>query len=120
MGLLLGVFLGAMSDMNAPVTIVDGRDVPQAPLREQARATLRATSEKSLYWCRQFAFITGVFSGSECLVEKFRGEHDVWNEVVSGCVTGAAIQAKNGPSAAAFGCTGFAAFSLIIHPFMGH
>lgn len=120
MGLLLGVFLGAMSNDAAPVTHVGGHEVPQAPLREQMRATARATAEKSVYWCRQFAFITGVFGGSECLVEKYRGEHDVWNEVISGCVTGAAMQAKNGPSAAAFGCGGFAAFSLIIHPIMNH
>lgn len=118
MGLLLGVFLGAMSDMTPPVTIINGKDVPQAPLKEQMSTTVRATAEKSLYWCRQFAFITGVFGGSECLVEKIRGKHDVWNEVVSGCVTGAALQAKSGPQAAAIGCGGFAAFSLILHPLM--
>ena len=118
MGLLLGVFLGAMSDMTPPVTIINGKDVPQAPLKEQMATTMRATAEKSLYWCRQFAFITGVFGGSECLVEKFRGKHDVWNEVVSGCVTGAALQAKSGPTAAMMGCGGFAAFSLVLHPLM--
>ena len=118
MGLLLGVFLGAMSDMTPPVTIINGKDVPQAPLKEQMHTTLRATAEKSLYWCRQFAFITGVFGGTECLVEKYRGKHDVWNEVISGCATGAALQAKSGPSAAAIGCGGFAAFSLILHPLM--
>ena len=119
MGLLMGVFLGAMSDMTPPVTIINGKDVPQAPMKEQMRMTLRATAEKSRYWCRNFAFITGVFSGSECLVEKARGTHDVWNEVISGCVTGAAIQAKSGPQAAAMGCGGFAAFSLIIAQVMG-
>lgn len=75
MGLLMGVFLGAMSDATPPVQIVGGKDVPQAPLREQVRLTMRATADKSLYWCRNFAFITGVFSGSECLVEKYRGKH---------------------------------------------
>jgi hypothetical protein len=29
-------------------------------------------------------------------------------------------QAKSGPQAAAFGCGGFAAFSLVIDSFMGH
>jgi hypothetical protein len=61
-----------MSDATPPVMMVGGKDVPQAPLREQMRLTLRATADKSLYWCRNFAFITGVFGGSECLVEKFR------------------------------------------------
>lgn len=117
-GLIMGVFLGAMSDMTPPVTILNGKEVPQAPLKEQMRTTLRATGEKSLYWARNFAFITGVFGGSDCLVEKYRGTHDVWNEVISGCVTGAAMQAKQGPQAAAIGCGGFAAFSLIIDKVM--
>lgn len=75
MGLLMGVFLGAMSDATPPLQVIAGKDVPQAPLREQVKLTFRATADKSLYWCRNFAFITGVFGGSECLVEKFRGTH---------------------------------------------
>lgn len=89
MGLLMGVFLGAMSDATPPLQVIGGKDVPQAPLREQVKLTMRATADKSLYWCRNFAFITGVFGGSECLVEKYRGTHDRWNSVASGCITGA-------------------------------
>ena len=119
MGLLMGVFLGAMSDATPPVQVIGGKDVPQAPFKEQLRTTLRATADKSLYWCRNFAFITGVFTGSECLVEKYRGTHDVWNSVVGGCITGATLQAKSGPQSAAIGCGGFAAFSLVIDSVMG-
>lgn len=120
MGLLMGVFLGAMSDATPPVQFIAGKEVPTQPLRDQMKLTLRATANKSLYWCKNFAFITGVFGGSECLVEKYRGKHDVWNSVVSGCLTGAALQAKSGPQAAAVGCGGFAAFSLAIDSVMGH
>ncbi|KAL7576344.1 hypothetical protein ACA910_018160 [Epithemia clementina (nom. ined.)] len=120
MGLLMGVFLGALSDATPPVQVIGGKEVPQAPLREQMKVVFRATADKSLFWCRNFAFITGVFGGSECLVEKYRGKHDVWNSVMSGCITGAALQAKQGPQAAAFGCGGFAAFSLVIDNVMGH
>ncbi len=119
-GVITGIFLGAMGDMSPPVTVIDGKEVPQAPLKEQMRTTLRATKEKSLSWARSFAFITGVFAGSDCLVEKYRGKHDVWNSVLSGCATGAAMQAKSGPQASAVGCAGFAAFSLIIDKVMGH
>ena len=119
MGLVMGVFMGALTDMSPPMTVFEGRDVPQAPLREQMLATMRATADKSIYWCRQFAFIMGVFGGSECLVEKYRGKHDVWNAVASGCVTGVAMQAKSGPQASAIGCGRFAAFSLIIDSVMG-
>lgn len=115
----MGVFLGAMSDASPPVQVIAGKDVPQAPLKEQMRVTMRATADKSLYWCRNFAFITGVFGGSECLVEKYRGKTDVWNSVLSGCITGAAMQAKSGPQSAAIGCGGFAAFSLVIDSIMG-
>ena len=119
-GILMGVFIGAMSDMNPPLSVVNGKEVPQAPLKEQMRTAMRSTAEKSLYWSRNFAFITGVFGGSECLVEKYRGTHDVWNSVISGCITGAAMQAKQGPQAAAMGCGGFAAFSLVIDKVMGN
>jgi hypothetical protein len=120
MGLLMGIFLGAMSDPTPPVQIIGGKEVPQAPLREQMKVSFRATAEKSLYWSRNFAFITGIFGGTDCLVEKYRGKHDGWNSIVSGCVAGAAIQAKAGPQSAAFGCAGFAAFSAAIDAFMGH
>ena len=49
-GLLMGVFLGAMSDMTPPVTIINGKEVPTAPLKEQMRTTMRATGEKCIYW----------------------------------------------------------------------
>ena len=119
-GLVMGVFLGAMSDMTPPVTVIGGKEVPQAPLREQMRTTMRATGDKCIYWSRNFAFITGVFGGTECLVEKYRGKHDVWNSAIGGCVTGAALQAKQGPQAAAIGCGGFAAFSLVIDSVFPH
>jgi import inner membrane translocase subunit TIM22 len=119
MGLVMGVFLGALSDATPPVQVINGKEIPVAPMREQIKVTFRATADKSLYWCKNFAFITGVFGGSECLVEKYRGKHDVWNSVASGCITGAALQAKQGPQAAALGCGGFAAFSLVIDSFMG-
>jgi mitochondrial import inner membrane translocase subunit TIM22 len=119
MGLLMGVFLGAMSDATPVVTTIYGKDIPQAPISEQMKVVSRLTWQKSLYWCKSFAFLTGVFGGSECLVEKYRGKHDVWNPVISGCITGAALQAKSGPGAAAMGCGGFAAFSLVIDTVMG-
>jgi len=49
-----GSIHGSLTDMTPPVTMIGG-----APIREQMRTTLRATADKFLYWCRQFAFITG-------------------------------------------------------------
>jgi import inner membrane translocase subunit TIM22 len=53
-----------------------------------------------------------VFGATDYLVEKYHATHDVWNSVISGCITGAAMQAKQGPQAAALGCGGFVVFSL--------
>ena len=119
MGLLMGLFLGAMSDTAPPIQVIAGKEVPQAPFREQLRVVARATSERSIHWCKNFAFISGVFAGTDCLVEKYRGKHDVRNAVASGCITGAALQARQGPQAAAIGCGGFALFSLGAEQVMG-
>jgi hypothetical protein len=37
-----------------------------------------------------------MFSGLECASEKARGVHDVGNELVAGCATGAALAAGQG------------------------
>ena len=61
-----------------------------------------------------------MFSGCDCLFEKWRGKHDVINGSLSGCATGAVLAAKQGPSAACVGCAGFAAFSVAIDALMQH
>lgn len=55
----------------------------------------------------------------DCVVEKYRGKHDAYNAVISGCGVGAALSAKQGPQAACLGCVGFAAFSGIMEVVMG-
>lgn len=55
----------------------------------------------------------------ECIVEKYRAKHDVWNPVISGCVVGASLSAKAGPQAACFGCVGFSAFSFLMDAVLG-
>lgn len=42
MGFVFGLFLGAMGDMQ-PLRMINGREVPQAPLREQVRWKLCAS-----------------------------------------------------------------------------
>ncbi|EGB05419.1 hypothetical protein AURANDRAFT_8485, partial [Aureococcus anophagefferens] len=78
------------------------------------RIAWRALGDKALWYCKSFAVITALFSGCDCLFEKFRGKHDVVNGGLSGCATGAVLAAKQGPQAAGIGCAGFAAFSVAI------
>jgi import inner membrane translocase subunit TIM22 len=118
MGSVLGVFLGAMGDVS-PIQVVQGREVPMGPAREQLRASFKATASKSMGWFKTFGVMSALFGGVECLIEKQRAKHDVWNPVVSGCVVGATLAAKAGPAAACAGCAGFAGFSFVIDKVMG-
>ena len=84
------------------------------PMREQFRRGMKEMGSQSRSWGRNFMVIGGVFSCSECFVEKTRGRHDRWNPIYGGCITGAALAANAGPQAMALGCGGFAAFSAAI------
>eukprot|EP01031_Cornospumella_fuschlensis_P039045 gene39045-47505_t len=119
MGVGLGLFMGAMSGDVSPIQIVNGREVPPAPLREQLRSAYKSTLSKSAGWAKNFGILTALFGGVECVIEKYRGKHDVWNPVISGCAVGGAMAAKGGPAAACIGCAGFAGFSLVIDKVMG-
>ena len=104
--------MGAMGDVS-PIQIAQGREVPQAPLREQVRAAWKGTANKAGSWGRSFGVLTALFGGVECVIEQHRATHDVWNAVFSGCAVGATLSAKSGPAAACVGCIGFGTFSLI-------
>jgi mitochondrial import inner membrane translocase subunit TIM22 len=97
MGLGLGVFMGAMGDSSS-IQIINGREVPQAPLREQMRSAMRATGAKSLGMGKTFGTLTALIGGVECVIEKYRAKHDAWNAVLSGCAVGGSLAAKSGPA----------------------
>jgi import inner membrane translocase subunit TIM22 len=118
MGLGLGVFMGAMGDVS-PIQVLNGREVPVAPFREQLRTAYKSTGVKSIGWAKSFGVLTALFGGIECLIEKYRGKHDVFNPMLSGCAVGATLSAKGGPAAACIGCLGFGGFSLVIDKVMG-
>jgi import inner membrane translocase subunit TIM22 len=70
--------------------------------------------KSSLWYGKSFGVVGFLFAGSECLLEKGRGRTDIWNNVGGGCMAGAVMAHKGGPSAMIIGCSGFAAFSLVI------
>jgi mitochondrial import inner membrane translocase subunit TIM22 len=96
-GGLIGAVFGAMGDVS-PIQTVKGREVPQAPLREQMRAAFKSTGGKVSGWARNFGILTALFGGVECVIEKYRAKHDVWNPVLSGCIVGGTLAAKGGPA----------------------
>lgn len=108
-----------MASQQAYILHPSGKEAPQAPVLDQMRVSYRAIGRRALGMGSSFATITCVFSGIECIVEKYRAKHDAVNGAVSGCAAGAALSAKSGPAAACMGCVGFAAFSVAIEAIMG-
>ena len=55
-----------------------------------------------------------LFAGSECVVEKMRAKHDIYNSIYAGCAAGGALAHSAGPKGMCLGCVSFAAFSGFI------
>jgi import inner membrane translocase subunit TIM22 len=115
----MGALGGEMSSQQQYLMHTSGKEPPQAPIIDQMRVSYRAVGKRALGMGASFATITCVFTGIECIVEKYRAKHDMLNGAVSGCAAGAAMSAKSGPTAACMGCVGFAAFSVAIEAIMG-
>jgi len=60
LGVGLGVFMGAMGDVS-PIVIINGKEVPIAPLREQMRGAYKSTIAKSVGWAKNFGILTALF-----------------------------------------------------------
>lgn len=98
MGVVVGLVFGTMGGMQPGAMLMPG--VPEPPRkawRHEIRDSLRQTRYKARSWAKNFAFISGTYSGVECVVEKIRGRHDVINSVGAGCITGAGLAVSSGP-----------------------
>ena len=71
-------------------------------------------------YAKGFGAMGALFAGSECVIEKMRARHDMYNSIYAGCTTGALLAHSGGPKAMCIGCASFAAFSALIDRFMGH
>jgi hypothetical protein len=60
LGVGLGIFMGAMGDPS-PIVIINGKEVPIAPLREQMRSAYKSTISKSVGWAKNFGVLTALF-----------------------------------------------------------
>lgn len=74
------------------------------------------------WYCRTYAkgfgAVGALFAGSECVIEKTRAKHDIYNSMYAGCFAGGTLAASAGPKAACAGCLTFGAFSAIIDKFL--
>ncbi|KAJ2766643.1 Mitochondrial import inner membrane translocase subunit tim22 [Coemansia nantahalensis] len=89
-----------------------------ASTKQQIRTVFRDMGAKSLASAKNFAIMAAIFSGSECMIESYRGRNDLYNSVAAGCVTGGTLAVRTGPRGMAAGCAGFAAFSVAIDWYM--
>src|ERR1700712_451154 len=88
------------------------------PMRTQLKLGLKDMGKQSFSSAKNFGKVGAIFAGTECCIEGYRAKNDLANGVLAGCITGGALAAPAGPQAAAFGCAGFAAFSLAIDSYM--
>ena len=120
LGFAFGLFLSS-SDWNQTDEFL------KLSTRKQIQLTIKDMGQKSHAGAKHWSKLGATFGESianlafsECVLESYRGKHDIWNSISAGCVSGAAISAKNGPQAMAFGCAGFAAFSAAIDLVLKH
>lgn len=120
MGAATGFVLGGYGSIAPPVTLPGVPEPPSIPMKWQLRENWLSTARRARKWGRNMGAVTIIFSGVECMIEKYRGRHDILNGTSAGCITGAALASKQGPVAMCFGCAGFAAFSAAMESFLGH
>lgn len=48
-------------------------------------------------YAKGFGAVGAIFAGSECVIEKMRAKHDMYNSVYAGCFTGGVLAARAGP-----------------------
>lgn len=117
MGVLMGLVFGTM-DNDAHLTGEQGNKTKTA--KQQILATAKSAGQKSWSYAKTFAAMGALYSGSECVIEKARAKHDIYNSAYAGCFTGGALAARAGWQAAGIGCASFAAFSVMIDKVLDH
>eukprot|EP00955_Chlamydomonas_euryale_P078694 363193-Chlamydomonas_euryale.AAC.12 len=97
-------------------------DGPMSDTPKSTRMVLREMAynmrTKSVSYAKAFALFGSVYSFNECVIEKFRAKHDIWNTALAGCATGAMIAHGGGPQAMCFACAGIGAFNIAIDRFL--
>ena len=123
LGVVWGVFTTSMGTGVNSFGVQPGQpgwvDPATLTTRESLRLTYRDMARASKSSARSFGLIGGVYTATECTIEKARGRHDLTNAIAAGCLTGGMLAARGGPQATAIGCAGFAAFGYAMDRFMG-
>lgn len=117
-GVALGLFFAALENSHG------GMDGPMSDTPKTTRMVLREMAwnmrEKSVSYAKAFALFGSIYSFNECVLEKFRAKHDMWNPALAGCATGAMLAHGGGPKAMCIGCGAIGAFNIAIERFLNH
>merc|ERR1712232_99938 len=111
LGLLMGGFMHTMQPMNVDTTLGTW---------DQLRLSYKGFGSACTRMSRNFAKVGCIYAGVECFMERERAVRDIPNAMYAGCITGGILAFQAGPTAMAWGCGGFAAFSAVIEMAMGH
>jgi import inner membrane translocase subunit TIM22 len=118
MGVAFGVFMSSMENAGGGMEGSMAAAEESRPTRVVIREMLVNMRSRSLSYAKGFATMGFLYSGAECVVEKYRGRHDKMNSVYAGCIAGGVMAHSAGPGGMAIGCASFAAFSAAIEHFM--
>ena len=120
MGLMMGVIFGGYSNA------VDKAVEMEGSMAIKLKMGIKELGASMRSYGKTLALFGFMYSGSECVVEKFRARHDIYNAVAAGCTSGAIMASSPrspiGMRARAtqmgVGCAGMAAFSAAIEYYM--
>lgn len=115
LGALFGLFATSMEGATGNMAVQETRRA-----REVFYETVRNVRIKGASYAKGFAAVGALFAGSECMVEKHRAKHDMYNSAYAGCFTGGVLAHSGGPKMMCIGCASFAAFSVVIERFLEH
>lgn len=118
LGVVFGIFMGTMESSHIDGTL--SAEVEKRSTRQVVKEMAKSTAARSVSYAKGFGAMGALFAGSECVIEKMRARHDMYNSIYAGCTTGAILAHSGGPKAMCLGCASFAAFSALIDRFMGH
>ena len=97
MGAAFGLIFGANTFNNHDEKFLN------SSFRNQARVTFKQMGQGMLSSGKTFASLSAVFVATECATESIRGKEDMYNGLISGCVTGAVLSRSGGVQAMALG-----------------
>src|SRR5271156_6149738 len=105
LGGAFGLFMSSMSydtPLSSPINPLNPANAashaPALTTSQQLKLGLKDMGTRSYSSAKNFALIGAMYSGTECVIEGFRAKSDLTNSVSAGCITGAALAWRAGPS----------------------